>query len=68
MKSKRQGFRIEIYWEEFGNAAEGGMEDRRYHEIVHAPTPAQMNVIEHRLKEILLSLELIPRTPKKKKR
>lgn len=68
MKSKRQGFRIEIYWEEFGTMAEGGMEDRRHHEILRPPTEGEMLWIERRLRKTLVDIGLINRAPKKKKR
>jgi len=58
MKRSRTGFRVEVYWEEFGTTAEGTMEDCRHHEIKRKPTKREMAKIEKGLAEILERLGL----------
>jgi hypothetical protein len=60
MKRKRTGFRVEVYWEEFGTTAEGTMEDPRYHEVSRRPSAREMTKIEKGLAEILKKLGLMP--------
>ena len=59
MKKQRTGFRVEIFWEEFGTTAEGSMEDCRHHEIHREPTDAEMTEIENGLRELLLRIGLL---------
>ncbi len=59
MRKNRHGWRVEVFWEEFGTVNEGGMEDGRYHEVIRKPTAADMNWIEASLKKILVSMGLI---------
>lgn len=51
--AKKQGFRIGIYWEEFGTVEEGGMNDDRSIVVAEKPTKRTMDRIEKALTEIL---------------
>lgn len=59
MKRSRKGYRIEIFWEEFGTTAEGTMNDCRYHEVLRKPTKRDMTKIEKELERILASFGIL---------
>ncbi len=64
MRKNRQGFRVSVYWEEFGTVNEGGIEDERYREVVRKPTAADMTWIERSLEKTLVGMGLIKRKTK----
>lgn len=58
MKKGRTGFRVEVYWEEFGTVNEGSMEDPRFHEVKRKPTKRDMAKIEKGLEKLLVEIGL----------
>jgi hypothetical protein len=52
-KKVRTGYRLSIFWEEFGTLNEGGMEDTRDIELISKPTKKEMDLIERLLTEAL---------------
>jgi hypothetical protein len=53
MATQRKGYRISIFWEEFGTLNEGGIEDIRNIEIASKPSKKEMDLIERLLTEAL---------------
>lgn len=53
MKKARTGYRLSLFWEEFGTLNEGGMEDVRDIELVQKPTKKEMDLIEKFVTEFL---------------
>jgi len=68
MKRERKGYRIEVYWEEFGTVKEGGMEDCRYHEVTRKPTKRDMTRLEKVLARELEIMGLLNDPPAKAKK
>lgn len=58
MKKSRTGYRIEMFWEEFGTINEGGMEDGRTVEVTRKPSQAEMNNLERWLHKALENVGL----------
>lgn len=52
-KKAKTGYRLSIFWEEFGTLEEGGMEDGRDIELSIRPTEKQMDLIENLVTEAL---------------
>ena len=55
----RTGFKIEVYWGQFGTIDEGSMYDPRYHEVKRKPTAREMNRIEKWLGKELEAMGLL---------
>ena len=58
MKRNRTGYRVEVYWEEFGTLNEGGMMDCRNTELTRKPTKREMTKIKAALSVVLKRLKL----------
>lgn len=52
-KKEKTGYRLSLFWEEFGTLNEGGMEDVRDIQLATKPTKEQMDLIERLLIEAL---------------
>lgn len=52
-KKAKTGYRLSIFWEEFGTTKEGGIEDVRDIELSSKPNKNQMDLIERLLTEAL---------------
>lgn len=52
-KKARSGYRLSIFWEEFGTLNEGGIEDLRDIQLASKPTKKEMDLIERLLTEAL---------------
>lgn len=61
----RSGFRVEVFWEEFGTLKEGSMEDCRQLEVNRKPTKYDMAKIEAGLRKVLVDVGLITLEEKK---
>lgn len=58
MRRPKAGYRVSVYWEEFGTTAEGSMEGERTVVVARRPSGREMAFIERGLKRILEGLGL----------
>lgn len=60
-KKVRTGYRLSVFWEEFGTLNEGGMEDVRDIELASKPDKKEMDLIVRLLTEALRAKGRLPK-------
>jgi hypothetical protein len=53
------GFRVSVYWEEFGTVEEGGMNDEQTTTVKRKPTSQEMREIKRAIQKKLKELGLV---------